>query len=670
MMDSTTVGSLPPATVSSRSFVPPPQLFVPQIVLYAQQEAPKIYGNPQAHHRPRRQIPVDVEVVTPAPGKIEQTNVLAQRSASACVAAGTRQGHLYVPPECPHRVHPAAGVEEMEPTTVHNLLVQKLCLLVDVRGEDRAAGLIDGAVHIPAFSSTGSFSSRIPELLQVWAGQSLVVFTCQYSAHRAPQCANEYRSRAQPAQRVAIMDGGFRKWEAVGLPVTALAVGEAAQSADKMALQIGTEFVKNIQFQPTQQVSQGNFQRTRPFTSAQFEGSHHYAKVGESYTAGPPKTVPPSVGHSHQSVQMPKPPRHQETVLLKPLKKYTKPYLPNTVATIKGVEHLEPSQVFALMKEEKCVLIDLRGDDRSAGTIAGAIHEPAIDATPFPIKVPGLVRQFSGTMLVAFTCQYSAHRAPQCANWYREKAPAHQRVAILSGGFRCWEGEGLPVVSAAHGAEAEAADKVAMRLGTQFVDGCITGVPGGGFCAPKKSIGQPPVSGVPGVVPQPQIVSGHTKPFVVALSDNVESLAPQTVYEMLKRRQCMLVDLRDEDQAAGLIEGAVHESAFKDEPFPAKVDRLAKAWADQNFVVFTCQYSAHRAPQCANWYREKSHPRQRVGVVAGGFRGWEAMGLPIIQRAVGDKAKDADQVALKLGAKFQAGCVIGVPGGGFCLPVK
>eukprot|EP00971_Amphidinium_carterae_P113351 2245635-Amphidinium_carterae.1 len=30
-----------------------------------------------------------------------------------------------------------------------------------------------------------------------------------------------------------------------------------------------------------------------------------------------------------------------------------------------------------------------------------------------------------------------------------------------------------------------------------------------------------------------------------------------------------------------------------------------RQWADQPLVVFTCQYCAHRAPQCANWYKEK-----------------------------------------------------------------
>merc|ERR1719263_1302295 len=95
------------------------------------------------------------------------------------------------------------------------------------------------------------------------------------------------------------------------------------------------------------------------------------------------------------------------------------------------------------------MLVDVRGDDRSAGLIHGAVHVPAIDKVMFPVRVPDLVKCFEQENLVVFTCQYSAHRAPQCANWYREKADPAQRVGILSGGFRGWEAVGMPV---SHGA--------------------------------------------------------------------------------------------------------------------------------------------------------------------------------------------------------------------------
>merc|ERR1711953_565207 len=128
-------------------------------------------------------------------------------------------------------------------------------------------------------------------------------------------------------------------------------------------------------------------------------------------------------------------------------KAYIPPHLPNTVPIIEDVENIDPKTVHDLLQAKGCLLIDLRGEDRAAGLIDGAVHEPAIDAVPFPTKVPKLVQKWADQSLVVFTCQYSAHRAPQCANWYRQKANPRQRVAILSGGFRGWQAMGLPVQS-------------------------------------------------------------------------------------------------------------------------------------------------------------------------------------------------------------------------------
>jgi rhodanese-related sulfurtransferase len=147
--------------------------------------------------------------------------------------------------------------------------------------------------------------------------------------------------------------------------------------------------------------------------------------------------------------------------------------------------------------------------------------------------------------------------------------------------------------------------------------------------------------------------------------ENVENIDPKTVHDLLHSMQCLLVDLRGEDRAAGLIEGAVHEPAIDNVPFPTKVPKLVQQWADQSLVIFTCQYSAHRAPQCANWYRQKASPRQRVAILSGGFRGWEAMGLPVQSLASGERAHAADEAAKQLGTRFAGGCVTHVPGGGF-----
>eukprot|EP00971_Amphidinium_carterae_P020489 403387-Amphidinium_carterae.1 len=76
--------------------------------------------------------------------------------------------------------------------------------------------IIEGSLHVPATEGRVPFAARIPELLEShtpWpcmcvcllvctvvqareqgGDRELVVFTCQYSAHRAPQCANWYRA--------------------------------------------------------------------------------------------------------------------------------------------------------------------------------------------------------------------------------------------------------------------------------------------------------------------------------------------------------------------------------------------------------------------------------------------------------------------------------------------
>merc|ERR1712176_422992 len=124
-----------------------------------------------------------------------------------------------------------------------------------------------------------------------------------------------------------------------------------------------------------------------------------------------------------------------------------------------------------------------------------------------------------------------------------------------------------------------------------------------------------------------------------------EHLDAEIVQGFMQSRQCLLVDLRGEDRASGLIDGAIHEPAIDTVPFPTKVPKLVQQWSDQSLVIFTCQYSAHRAPQCANWYRQKANPQQRVAVLTGGFRGWEAVGLPVKALASVEQGLAADEAA-------------------------
>ena len=58
------------------------------------------------------------------------------------------------------------------------------------------------------------------------------------------------------------------------------------------------------------------------------------------------------------------------------------------------------------------VVIDLRGADRASGKIAGTLHVPAMDLLK---EVGQYVEKLWDQPIVAFFCQYSAHRAPTVA---------------------------------------------------------------------------------------------------------------------------------------------------------------------------------------------------------------------------------------------------------------
>lgn len=113
----------------------------------------------------------------------------------------------------------AEGVELLSPELTNDLLRTRKCVLIDVRGADRASGVIEGAIHVPAISVNEPFAARLPELVQRFKHDRLVIFFCQFCKHRAPHCANLYREQNDSMQRVAILEGGFRAWQALGLPV-------------------------------------------------------------------------------------------------------------------------------------------------------------------------------------------------------------------------------------------------------------------------------------------------------------------------------------------------------------------------------------------------------------------------------------------------------------------
>ena len=58
------------------------------------------------------------------------------------------------------------------------------------------------------------------------------------------------------------------------------------------------------------------------------------------------------------------------------------------------------------------IVIDLRGQDRACGAIPGTTNIPAIDLLK---EIGKFVTDFAEKQIVAFFCQYSAHRAPTAA---------------------------------------------------------------------------------------------------------------------------------------------------------------------------------------------------------------------------------------------------------------
>eukprot|EP00435_Cladocopium_sp_Y103_P002162 s5945_g1.t1 len=80
--------------------------------------------------------------------------------------------------------------------------------------------------------------------------------------------------------------------------------------------------------------------------------------------------------------------------------------------------------------QQNIIVVDLRGQDRASGTISGTVPIPAMD---FLKEIQKYVEEFRDTPIMAFFCQYSAHRAPSVANFYRKSCPSKQRVLVLEG---------------------------------------------------------------------------------------------------------------------------------------------------------------------------------------------------------------------------------------------
>ena len=73
---------------------------------------------------------------------------------------------------------------------------------------------------------------------------------------------------------------------------------------------------------------------------------------------------------------------------------------------------LESFGVSKLRNHQRMIVIDLRGQDRACGAIPGTKNILAMDLLK---EIGKYVKDFEEKQIVAFFCQYSAHRAPTAA---------------------------------------------------------------------------------------------------------------------------------------------------------------------------------------------------------------------------------------------------------------
>eukprot|EP00439_Symbiodinium_sp_Y106_P078540 s1772_g17.t1 len=315
------------------------------------------------------------------------------------------------------------------------------CCLIDVRGDDRASGYIQGAVHEPT-SFQAPLLNRVPELVEKFGNEKLVIFHCQYSLHRGPQCANWYREQAPPTQLGPRSPDAYSQryfpphvlFHRDGYPRFVLLRAHGAEGRASRRDHAGEAVLAS-----------GHL------------GASRRDHAGEADLHHATRSCPRDVLLAQFSRQGCAYPRECASVLalqsLAPgpgkMERMQAPVVHTTTKTV-GVEKLLPGEVCELLHKGQCCLVDVRGEDRASGHIEGAVHEPTSFQAPLLNRVPELVEKFGNEKLVIFHCQYSLHRGPQwdpkCANWYRQQAPPTQRVAVMEGGFRGWEGQRLPVV--------------------------------------------------------------------------------------------------------------------------------------------------------------------------------------------------------------------------------
>ncbi|CAL1169864.1 unnamed protein product [Cladocopium goreaui] len=87
------------------------------------------------------------------------------------------------------------------------------------------------------------------------------------------------------------------------------------------------------------------------------------------------------------------------------------PQIDGQVPRDAGVEGMHPVdfKTFWEQNQQNMVVVDLRGEDRASGHIAGTVHVRAMDLLK---EIQKFAEMFRDQPIVAFFCKYSAHRAP------------------------------------------------------------------------------------------------------------------------------------------------------------------------------------------------------------------------------------------------------------------
>merc|ERR1712087_1040964 len=84
-------------------------------------------------------------------------------------------------------------------------------VVVDLRKSDYSGGHVKGSMQVPSMEVIGNTDKIIKQL----ENYDLVIFHCMISMHRAPQCAQYYKSRLHALgrnQAVVILEGGYSRW--------------------------------------------------------------------------------------------------------------------------------------------------------------------------------------------------------------------------------------------------------------------------------------------------------------------------------------------------------------------------------------------------------------------------------------------------------------------------